>query len=402
MRRPATLAAAILLAGCSGVGSTVRRLPDGAAARGYVQISRPVTLPRSRLTSDCGPETLCAVINYWGKPAGVQEISILVRDTNVNGILTTRVPALARAKGLTAVSRTGSVGHLKNAIDRDVPPIIMVDSGSGAFHFFVVTAYNDREQTIVCEEYDDSKRLIGYEEVEERWKPAGHLMIELEKSTADDDFQAGADREAKGRYGEAIDLYKRALKADPTHYEARVGLGNCYLFTQKLEEARAEYRRAYEINPADPKVCNNLANVLVELKREAAEAERLSAAAVDHYRAEVARTKEGISRETRPSVRGLRQKELALQELDLAAALGTLGQALALADRPVPAIAAWTAALDHYPLTESDARARRLLEIGLAQRRISMPADAKRTLERALAEAKDARLREKIEAALKD
>jgi len=101
-------------------------------------------------------------------------------------------------------------------------------------------------------------------------------------------------------------------------------------------------------------------------------------------------------------VRGLRQKELAFQELDLADALGTLGQALAFADRPVPAIAAWTAALDHYPLTESDARARRLLEIGLAQRRISMPADAKRTLERALAEAKDARLRERIEAALKE
>lgn len=402
MRGRATLAAAILLSGCSGVGSRIQQLPDRPASQGYVLLSRPVTLPRSRLTSDCGPESICAVINYWGKPASVQEISLLVRDANVNGILTTRVPGLARAKGLKAVSRTGSVGHIKNAIDRDVPPVIMVDSGSGAFHFFVVSGYNDRDQTIVCEEYDNSKRLIGYAEVEERWQAAGHLMVELEKSGADDDFQAGADREAKGRYGEAIELYKRALRADPAHYESLLGLGNCLLFTRKLEEARVEYKKAYAINSADPKVCNNLANVLVELKVDAAEAERLAAAAVGHYTTEVRRAKDEIAREPQGAVRSLREKELALRELDLADALGTLGQALAFADRHVPAIAAWTASLDHYPLTEFDTRARRLLEIGLSQRRISMPADARRSLERALAEAKDPQLREKIEAALKE
>ena len=33
-------------------------------------------------------------------------------------------------------------------------------------------------------------------------------------------------------------------------FEARVGLGNCYLFTQKLDEALAEYKRAYEVEYA--------------------------------------------------------------------------------------------------------------------------------------------------------
>src|SRR5207244_12425361 len=74
---------AALLASCSSIGDKIDRLPDNARARGFVTLSRPVALPRSRLTSDCGPESICAVINYWGKPASLKEISLLVRDANV-------------------------------------------------------------------------------------------------------------------------------------------------------------------------------------------------------------------------------------------------------------------------------------------------------------------------------
>jgi tetratricopeptide (TPR) repeat protein len=402
-------AASLYLAACSPIGGTkVDRLPDNAASRGFVVVSRPVALPRSRLTADCLPESICAVVNFWGKSASVQELSILVRNPEVPGIPTHFVGKLARAKGLNAVLLHGTIGHVKNAIDRDVPPIIMVKTGGKDFHFYVVTGYNDREQVIVCEEYDNSKRLLGYEEVEDLWtdpkheRNADHFMMELQRSTAGDDYESGADREARGRYGEAITLYKRALEADPAHYEARVGLGNCYLFTRKLDEAMAEYKRAYEINPADPKVCNNLANVYIELKRDAAEAVRLAGAAVDRYRAEVGHSREDVARETQPTVRAIRQQELALRELDLADALGTFGQAHALAGQHALAISAWKASLDHYPLTEFDSRARRNLEIGLSCRALSMPAEARTHLLRALEEAKDPLLREKIQAALKE
>ena len=403
------VAAVLLITGCSDIGGVkVDRLPDNAASRGFVVVSRPVALPRSRLTADCGAESICAVINYWGKPATVEELSLLVRDANSKGIPTTLLGKLARSKGLTATLLPGTVGHLKNAIDRDVPPIIMVKSGGTDFHFYVVTGYNDRELVIVCEEYDNSKRLIGYAEVEDLWtdprheRNADHFMMELQRSTAGDDYEAGTDRESRGRYGEAIAHYKRALEADPGHYEARVGLGNCLFFTRKLDEALAEYKRAYEINPADPKVCNNLANVYVELKRDAAEAVRLAGAAVDRYRAEVVRSRQDVEREPQPTVRAIRQKELASRELDLADALGTLGQAHSLAAEHVLAVSAWTASLDHYPLTEFDARARRHLEIGLSCRALSMPAEARSHFQAALETAKDPFLREKIQAALKE
>lgn len=339
-------------------------------------------------------------MNYWGKSATLEELSFFGRTPNLNGMLSTQVPVLARQKGFRANFLEGSVGRIKNAIDRGVPPIIGVESGGGHYHCFVVIGYNDREQAVVCEEYQDSKRVISYEEIELLWQPAGHLMLELEISRADALFSDGTSLEAKGRYEEAAELYRKALLADPTCYEARVGLGNCLLFRHKLEEALGEYKLAFESNSADPKVCNNLANVYLELKRDLPEAERLAGLAVDRYDAALQRVRASVEREPEPTVRALRQKELHDAEMDLADALGTLGQARAANNHHDLAIAAWQAARDHYPLTEFDVRARRLLEIAVSCRALNMPGEAHRNLEAALREAHDPDLRASIESAL--
>src|SRR5205814_2046325 len=120
--------------------------------------------------------------------AAVEELSFYGRMPNLNGMLFTQVPVIARQKGFKTTFLEGSVGKVKNAVDRGVPPIIGVQSGSGNYHCFVVIGYNDKEQTLVCEEYHDTKRLISYEEIETLWQPAGHLMLELEVSRAEELF----------------------------------------------------------------------------------------------------------------------------------------------------------------------------------------------------------------------
>src|SRR5262249_40919784 len=155
--------------------------------------------------------------------------------------------------------------------------------------------YSDKEQVIVCEEYHDQKRLISYEEVETLWQPAGHLMLELEISKADELFADGANLEAKGRYVEAAGMYRKAIQADGALDEARLGPGNCLLSQHQPEEALKEYKAAYETGGSDPRVCNNLANAYLELKREPAEAERLAEQAVEAYEAAARRTRESVA-----------------------------------------------------------------------------------------------------------
>jgi tetratricopeptide (TPR) repeat protein len=386
--------------GCSGIGTTVDHLPVDAAARGYVILPKPVTLPQSRMTAECVPESVCAVMNYWGKAASVEELSFYGRTSNLNGMLSTQVPILARQKGFRATFLEGSVGRIKNAVDRGVPPIIGVESGGGNYHCFVVIGYSDQEQVIVCEEYKDSKRLISYEEIERVWQPAGHLMLELEVSRADELFADGANLEAKGRYDDAAQLYKKALALDPTLYEARLGLGNCLYFQHHLEEALKEYKIAYEANKADPRVCNNLANIYLDLKRELAEAERLAENAVEAYEAALGRARQAVEQEAVEAARTIRLKEAANAELDLADALATLGEIRACNGKHEHAIAAWKAAVDHSPLTLFDVRAKRLYDMALSFRALNMPAEARRHLESALREARDADLRAKIQTAL--
>jgi hypothetical protein len=343
---------------------------------------------------------VCAVMNYWGKAASVEELSFYGRTSNLNGMLSTQVPILARQKGFRATFIEGSVGKIKNAIDRGVPPIIGVQSGGGNYHCFVVIGYSDPDQVIVCEEYQDSKRLIPYSEIEALWQPAGHLMLELEVSRSDELFADAANLEAKGRYSEAALLYKKALDLDKSLYEARLGLGNCLYFQHKLDEALAEYKLAHEANSADPRVCNNLANVLLDLKRDLAEAERLSGLAVEQYEAALLRVREAVDQEKDDASRSIRKKEAANVELDLADALSTLGQARAVNGKHELAIAAWKAAVDRSPLTAFDARAKRLFEIALSFQALSMPAEARRHFDSALREARDPDLRAKIQAAL--
>jgi tetratricopeptide (TPR) repeat protein len=389
-----------VLTGCSGIGTTVDHLPIDAPSRGYVLLSKPVSLPQSRLTAECVPESVCAVMNYWGKAASVEELSFYGRTSNLNGMLSTQVPILARQKGFRATFVEGSVGRIKNAIDRGIPPIIGVESGGGNYHCFVVIGYSDPDQTIVCEEYKDCKRLIGYEEVERLWQPAGHLMLELEVSRADELFADGANLEAKGRYDDAAQLYKKALALDAGLYEARLGLGNCLYFQHRLEEALKEYKIAYEANKADPRVCNNLANVYLDLKREMPEAERLSESAVEAYEGALRRARQAVDQESEAASRSIRQKEAANAELDLADALATLGEIRASNGKHELAIAAWKSAVDHSPLTLFDVRAKRLYDIALSFRALSMPAEARRHLEWGLREARDPDLRAKLQAAL--
>lgn len=331
----------------------------------------------------------------------VHEISPLVRDPEARGTLPSRLAPLARHRGFKVTLVDGSISRLRKAVDRGVPPIIMTESGTGDFHFFVVSGYSDQEKTIVCEEYQDSKRLIPYEQLEALWEKPGRVMIEIEPTTSDADFRAGADRESKGLFAEALFLYRRALRADPEHYEARVGAGNCLLASGKLEEAMKEYEHARRLDPDDPKVLNNLAHLFLELRRDAAEAERLAEQAVSRFEEGFRKAKGEAERETRPARRAALEKELSWKELDWAYALGTLGQARSACGKHALAIAAWKASFDHLPLTEHDARAKRLLEIGLAYRTQGMPEESRTQLERALREARDPSLRAKIEESLK-
>lgn len=394
------LAGAAALAGCVGFGVRLSALPPDAAAQGYRVVGRPLTLPRGRVSADCGPEALAAILRYWGRPADVDEITARIYRSDLEGTLSTALPPAARERGLSAELLPGSVGRIRQAIEEEVPPLIMVEIRPKLFHFFPVVGFNDRTGVIVCEDYEGAKVLISYEKLEAAWKPAGFYYLELRPADAHADARAGMDFEAKGDHRRAIEFYRRAIEKDPQSVDALLGLGNCLYATGARERAREAYEKALALAPEDAKVNNNLADLYLSLGTNLPEAERMADKAVELLDAR----RRDLEKElpTTPSHRRQEmRRELRNAELDLAGAFGTLGQARAANGRHELAVGAWKASLALIPLTEGDWRARRLLEIGKSYAALGMGHEARKHWTEGLEAARDPELRRRLEELLR-
>lgn len=384
---------------CSGgPGRRVKSIPPDA---GYRLLPRPVLLPKGQTSYDCGPESVGAVLAYWNTPFDVETLSRHLVDPALKSTATTKIAPFVRKLGLTGTLHPGSMLRLKQSIDDGLPPIVAIRVSKTLYHYYVISGYSDREQVVVCEEVGGFKTLLPYASLNTMWAATGHLFLAVHPPTAASTFGEGAEYEAVGNYGRAMEHYRRALKLDPSFHEARVGIGNCLVAGGKLPEARAEYEAVLKETPGTPRLWNNLAHVYAELGVRLDVAEELAGKAAESYResrnelhSKLLRAKTGVDRG------GLR-RDMNDRVLELMYARGTLGQVRFKRKSWTLAIAAWTAALDDAPLNDFDFRAKRHYEIALAYRELGQDSMARRHLGKAGGLARDPELRKKIERELK-
>jgi hypothetical protein len=362
-------------------------------------LSRPAPLPHGRVTFDCGPEALSAVLQFYRLPADVHELTRLIYDPAKNGTYSPAIPDLARRKGLANELANGSIGRLKNAVDRDRPTLIMVRVKEDLFHFFVVVGYNDVDRVVVCEEYNGGKRLISFDQLLEIWRPA-RWCLEFYPAGAMEDLEAAEDLEDKGDYVKAAAFYQRVLLRERDSAEAWQGLANCLKMMGHRDNAVVAYEAALTLNPQLAPALISFADLLVEDRRDLERALWLCDRAVDVVKQE----RDGLTIELEkasPENRARVQEDLNNAEWYLAAAYGTLGQAEAAAGHAVPAISAFEASLALMKLTEFDRRAGRLLEMGDQYESLRMGHEARVKWTAALDVAQDEALLAKIRQRLK-
>src|SRR6184192_643046 len=87
------------------------------------------------------------------------------------------------------------------------------------------------------------------------WKGAGETLRKaLALAPQDPELltEAGNLAAARGEMAPTLDFYRRAVAADPVNAQARSYLAGYLAVAKQYEEARAEYARAIELNPAAP------------------------------------------------------------------------------------------------------------------------------------------------------
>lgn len=391
----------VLPVSCSLPVATIDRLSPDARERGYVLLPRSVVMVRGVESYDCGPEALCAISRYWGKEATVEEFSREIYDPEKKGTLSTDIAPAARRKGLKVEFAKGSLERIRQAIRREVPPLIMIRIREGLYHFIVVSGYSDAEEIVVGEHYDGAKMLLAYSRLAECWDPAGFFYAEMVPADAAYDLEVANDFASRGQFEEAKNYYGRCLQKEPKNAQALDGMGTCLFSQGKMGEAVSFYEQAHECMPEDAKICNNLANIYVSLGKNFEKAVALAEGAVERYREQRRRCEEKAFAAKNGSERDACVRELKEGEIDLALAFGTLGQARYAAGTLELAIAAWKASIDYLPLDFADIRAKRLLEIGRAYKRLETPSEARKHFEQALGIVKDEALKREIEAELK-
>lgn len=388
--------ALLAFAACVAPGET--RAPNQVDYTSFRVLPRPLTLPRGSVTYDCGPEALSAVLRYYGREIGVEEISRQIYDPQRKGTPSPMLAPLARQLGFAASYSEGSIGRVKEAVDRDVPPIIMVKIADDLFHFFVVSGYSDRERMLLCEDYDANKRAIPYEDVERMWEATQYFYLEITPSTAETEYAIGEEFEGEGRYDDAIAAYRRAVTKDPEHAPSYLGIGNCKLALGRRDEAIEMYEKALQLYPGDPKAANNLAHALWERGRaeDLPRAREMAEKAVDAYNDRLLTTRRIVDsipgqRARSPQAADAMRREVVQRlneiEVELALAFGTLASIrYAMSDYAL-AVTAWKASYDLLPLAHDQLRAKRLAMIAKSYRELNVLSQYREYRKRAFEEA---------------
>ena len=87
------------------------------------------------------------------------------------------------------------------------------------------------------------------------WKGAGETLRKALALAPQDPAlltEAGNLATVRGEMAPALEFYRRAVAADPVNAQARSYLAGYLAAARQYEEARAEYARAIELNPAAP------------------------------------------------------------------------------------------------------------------------------------------------------
>lgn len=392
------LGAAILLACAACVAPGETRAPSEVDLTSFRVLPKAISLPRGTVSYDCGPEALSAVLRFYGREIGVEEISRQIYDPQRKGTPSPMLAPLARQLGFAAAYAEGSIGRVKEAIDRDTPPIIMVKIADDLFHFFVVSGYSDKERMLLCEDYDANKRAIPYDEIERMWEESQYFYLEITPSTAESEYAVAAELESEGTYDDAIASYRRAITKDPDHEPSYVGIGNCKLALGRRDEAIDMYEKALKLYASDPKAANNLAHALWERgnAEDLPRARELAEKAVDTYNDRMQTTRRIIDsipgqRDKAPENADTMRRELVQRlnetEIELALAFGTLASIRYAAGDYALAVTAWKASYDLLPLAHDRLRAKRLAMIAKSYRELHVTSQYREYRKRAIDEA---------------
>jgi tetratricopeptide (TPR) repeat protein len=129
---------------------------------------------------NCGAAALATVYDFLDVPQTVEEISKRIYNREQKGSLNLQLLIDAREQGLTATMYSGSFQQIKDAVDEEIPLILMISAGGDSLHYVVAVGYegDDLATILVHDGYEPHKKYKR-DILDSQWRATGYCTIEI-------------------------------------------------------------------------------------------------------------------------------------------------------------------------------------------------------------------------------
>lgn len=135
-------------------------------------------VPQSSERYQCGPSTLASVLAFYGSTINEETISKSIYSPTAKGVLLHDLAWYARAQGYQAELRSGNLYDLKQLVEDQQPPIVLLDLGIASYrkaHFTAITGVTDGGVFQLGDHRADE--YVHMELFTRQWKRAGNQYL---------------------------------------------------------------------------------------------------------------------------------------------------------------------------------------------------------------------------------
>ena len=178
----------LALAGCAITEPPLAEQLQASLPASLLYVNRVPFYPQTQY--QCGPASLAAVLNYWGRDVTPDRIVKEIYRPPMKGILNADLWQYAKSQNLRATIKHGSWEFLERNVSLNRPVIAFVNFGPQQVpmgHFLVVVGLDPNDKSVITYSGLNKDERIPYEGFKAAWEKTDYWSLLIEPNESQDD-----------------------------------------------------------------------------------------------------------------------------------------------------------------------------------------------------------------------
>lgn len=271
-QRYALLALGLALAGCSSNPLYRQWQPHLEQQLSIAELGSVPFYPQKSF--QCGPAALATLFTWAGYETHPDKLTDRLFIDGRKGSLQIELLAATRRQGLVPYENSSGLKDLLVQLEAGVPVLVLQNLGVGwlpTWHYAVVVGYDAETREFLLRSGSEPTLRTASRDFARTWRYSGQWMMTVHPAgdipvgaTAFEYVRAVSGLERVQQHSAALASYRAAAAQWPESFIVWMALGNSLYGAEQFAEAERAFRRAHEIDAAQPAAVHNLAWALIQ------------------------------------------------------------------------------------------------------------------------------------------